>query len=92
MKIIWSNKAVSDNSNNIDYLIEKWNLNVVLDYEKKIIETENLLLSQPYLGQFDTELNLHKILVVSQIYMMYEVNNDVISIIRIWNNYKMPYW
>lgn len=92
MKIIWSNKAVSDNLNNIDYLIEEWNINVVLDYEKKVIETENLLLSQPYLGQFDTELNLHRILVVPQIYMMYEVNNDVISIIRIWNNYKMPYW
>lgn len=92
MKIIWSNKAVSDNLNNIDYLIEEWNINVVLDYEKKVIETENLLLSQPYLGQFDAELNLHRILVVPQIYMMYEVNNDVISIIRIWNNYKMPYW
>lgn len=92
MNISWTNRAESDNLNNIDYLFEEWNINVVLKYEQKIIETENLLLYQPHLGQFDKELNLYKILVIPQIYMIYEVNENTINIIRIWNNYKLPFW
>ena len=92
MLIIWSNTANSDNLQNIGYLFENWNLKVVLNYEQKVIEIENLLLSNPKLGSFDENLGLYKILIIPQIYLFYNLNGDEIQIIRIWNNYKKPYW
>ena len=92
MKIIWSNYARLNNLKNLDYLFNKWNLEVVLNYEEKLINVENNLINNPYLGQFDEKLNLYKILVVPQIYLFYELDQDQIKIINIWNNHKKPYW
>src|SRR5690606_38909873 len=90
--IVWSSKAIADNLENISYLLNKWFLEVVLDYEKKIIETEDVLTSNPYAGEIVGDLSLRRILVVKQIYLMYEIVGDKILVVRIWNNYKKPYW
>tara|TARA_B110000967_G_scaffold57864_1_gene59312 strand:- start:545 stop:823 length:279 start_codon:yes stop_codon:yes gene_type:complete len=92
MNVVWSHTANLDNLENIDYLLNEWSLNVVLNYELKVIETEKLLISQPYIGLFDQELSLYKRLVIPQIYMLYEVIKDEIHVIRLWNNYQKPYW
>lgn len=92
MEIIWTSSAYIDNLENIEYLLREWSLSVTLQYEEKVIETENQLLENPRLGQFDKELGLNKLLVVKQIYMIYEVRVDKIYIVRMWNNYKKPYW
>ena len=92
MKIIWSKIASNDNLENIDYLLKEWNLSVVLAYEKKVIALEKILLSNPKLGSYDKDLQLYKILIVPQIYMFYELTKEEIQVIRIWNNYKKPYW
>ena len=92
MEIVWSSKAIADNLENISYLLDKWFLEVVLDYEKKIIETEDVLTSNPYAGEIVGDLSLRRILVVKQIYLMYEIVGDKILVVRIWNNYKKPYW
>ncbi len=92
MEIIWTTSAYIDNLENIEYLLGEWYLSVALKYEEKVIEAEELLLKGPQLGQFDKELGLNKLLVVKQIYMMYEVRGDKIYIVRMWNNYKKPYW
>lgn len=92
MEIIWTSSAYIDNLENIEYLLREWSLSVTLQYEEKVIETENQLLENPRLGQFDKELGLNKLLVVKQIYMIYEVRGDKIYIVRMWNNYKKPYW
>jgi len=92
MKIIWSNIARLNNLKNLDYLFNNWNLDVVLNYEEKLINVENSLINNPYLGQFDKKLNLYKILVVPQVYLFYEIDQNQIKIINIWNNHKKPYW
>lgn len=90
--ITWSNKAFADNEDNITYVLIKWGIKVALQYENKVIETEELLAKNPNLGQFDQTLGLYKILVVPQIYMFYEIAGNEIWVIRMWNNHKMPYW
>jgi len=92
MEIIWSSSAYIDNLENIKYLIEEWYLSIALKYEEKVIEVENLLVKNPYLGQFDKELGLNRILVVKQIYMLYEIRGRKIYVVRMWNNHKKPYW
>lgn len=90
--IKWSNSSYSENLDNIDFLLRKWSLDVVLDYEKEIIRIEDMLLENPYIGQKIEEIDVYKILVVPQIYMLYEVFYNKIHILSIWNNYKKPYW
>lgn len=92
MEIIWSSSAYIDNLENIEYLIDEWYLSIGLKYEKKVIEVESLLIKNPYLGQFDKDLGLNRILVVKQIYMLYEVKDRNIYVIRMWNNHRKPYW
>lgn len=92
MEIMWTISAYLDNLNNIEYILNEWYLSVAISYEEKVIEIEQLLLENPRLGQFDNELSLYKILVVKEIYMLYEIKDDRINIIRMWNNYQRPYW
>lgn len=92
MKIVWSESANIDNLENINYLFKEWYLSVVLKYEKELNKTLKLLKLNPKLGAFDKELDLYKILIVPQIYLLYEIVSNEIHIIRIWNNFKRPYW
>ncbi|MEO9815194.1 MAG: type II toxin-antitoxin system RelE/ParE family toxin [Flavobacteriaceae bacterium] len=92
MQIIWTKSAVQDNLENIDYLIKEWYYSVALKYEQKVITTEELIRKSPFLGRYDDDLGLYKILVVEQIYMFYEVRGDAIYIVRMWNNFQKPYW
>ena len=90
MKIVWTNSAIRDNAKNINFLFEIWDLLVVLAYEKKVIKTEELLLKNPHLGMYDKHLKHYKILVVSQIYMMYEIIDKNIYILKMFNNHQNP--
>lgn len=92
MKIFWTREASLDNLQNIEYLIREWSLSVALGYEEKVVSTERLLLKNPYAGQYEEFLNLRKILVVPQIYMLYEIKGNVIYVVRMWNNHRKPYW
>lgn len=92
MKISWSESINIDNLENIDYLFKEWYLSVVLEYEKEVNKTIELLKVNPKLGAFDNDLGLYKILIVPQIYLFYEIAKNEIHIIRIWNNFKKPYW
>ncbi|WP_299667199.1 type II toxin-antitoxin system RelE/ParE family toxin [uncultured Polaribacter sp.] len=91
MKIVWSVNANLENLDNIEYLLDKWSLKVCLNYEEKIMRTEKLLLANPKLGIFDKELLIYKILVVPQIYMLYDISDETIQVVSIWNNYQKPY-
>jgi len=92
MEIIWTENAFYDNLQNIDYLLREWYVSVAIEYEEKVIETEDRLLENPELGQFDNELGLYKLLVVPQMYMLYEIKGKTIYVVRMWNNYQKPYW
>lgn len=92
MEIVWSNIAILDNLTNIDYLLNEWSLSVVKNYEACLIDVLELIEKNPQLGSFDDDLKANKILIIPQLYLIYEVTNNKIKILRIWNNYQKPYW
>ena len=92
MEIIWTDRAYYSYDNNIDYLLREWTIEVVKDFISKTEEAEKLLVENPYLGRYDDDLKLFKLLVVKQIYLFYEIHENQIVLIDFWNNYKKPYW
>lgn len=92
MKIVWTEKAILENENNIEYLIIHWEQKVLVNYLNKLDAVISLLSANPNLGQYDKKINSHKILVVKQIYMFYEMKDNQIVIRSFWNNYQKPFW
>ena len=92
MKIIWIKKAVKENQNNIDYLIENWEKKVLINYISAVERVIGYLKTNPSLGQYDELINCHKILIVKQIYMFYDIIDGDLYILSFWNNHKKPFW
>jgi len=92
MKVIWTQKAVKENQNNIDYLINNWEKKVLVNYLNAVETTIGFLKNNPNLGKFDNLIDCHKILVVKQIYLFYDIIDGDLYILSFWNNYQKPYW
>lgn len=90
-KIVWTDKAIAQNLENIDFLFQEWSLSSVLNYEKALIEKLEQLEKFPFSAPV-FKINCRKILIVKQISLIYKVSqkNKEITILIIWNNYKNP--
>ena len=92
-EVIISNLAQKENNQNVNYVFETFGLKVTLNYLDKYEEIISLLESDFYNGTFDEKLKLYKILVVKQIYILYEnLDKNTILIVSVWNNQQFPYW
>ncbi|WP_335966082.1 type II toxin-antitoxin system RelE/ParE family toxin [Galbibacter sp. PAP.153] len=83
MNIKWSNRAVADNLENISFLFDEWGLDVVLNYEKKIIQVEELLLKHPNAGVYIESIGYRKIAVAKQISILYDIAGSTVLIVRL---------
>ncbi len=93
MKIIVSDEAYLQNQDNVQYLLNEWNIKVAYNYLDKFDEALDNLEKGIYKGKYDEELGYYKYLVVPQIYIFYDYfDKETIKIVSIWNNYKNPYW
>lgn len=92
MEIIWTDLAFYSYDRNVEYLLGEWSMEVAIKFIFKVEEAEKLLIKNPNLGSFDEELNLHKLLIVKQIYLLYELEGNHIVFIDFWNNFQKPYW
>jgi plasmid stabilization system protein ParE len=90
MKEIWTNEAKKTFSQNVAYINSRWKRNVVDTFIDKTFTIIDLLKSRPTIGQYDERWDAYKILVVSQIYLYYELKEGNLVIITFWNNYQKP--
>lgn len=90
MKITWTQKAIDENQDNIDFLLERWNKKVLANYLHKLDSTLDMVLKNPRIGVYDRELKCHKFLVTEQIYLFYEHRGYELFVLSIWNNARKP--
>ncbi len=92
-EIIISNSAKKENEQNLDYVFNKFGQKSALNYLDKYDEIISLLENGFYCGIFDENLDLYKILVVKQIYILYQnLDDKTVIIVSVWNNKRFPYW
>jgi plasmid stabilization system protein ParE len=90
MKVfVWTEQALADYHENIDYLLRDWTEKEALNFIKDV---ENLLFSLKN-GRIEfKESNYHNIrecIVCKQITLFYRhINNNEIELLRFWNNGK----
>lgn len=94
MKIIWSDIAKKNYRENLDYLINEWNYEVMKNFIEEFDNTVLLISKYPNAGQYEKKTELHKFLVVKQIYIFYEVifEKKELRIHNVWNNKKKPFF
>ncbi len=92
MKIKFTKQAIIERDKNIQYLLEEWNVAVASQFLDEIDERIELLEKGILEGNYDKDLGMYRILIVSQITMHFVVENQTIFITNFWNNYKKPLW
>jgi hypothetical protein len=92
MKIKFTQQAIIERDRNIQYLLDEWNISVASQFLDEIDEMIELLEKGILEGNYDKDLGMYRILIVSQITMHFVVKDQNIFITNFWNNYKKPLW
>lgn len=92
MKIIWTDTAVRETNNIILYITENWDEDILLRFFNSIDNAIELIKRNPYIGSPTGISHNRKFLIVKQIYMIYDITDNVLEIKSMWNNYRKPIW
>lgn len=90
MRIVWSDEAVFDYHQNIDFLLYRWSVQVAQDF---IDDTEAILQviqKNPHLFPISGYGEVRKAVIRKQITLYYILQPDGIYLIRFWNNFQDP--
>lgn len=83
---IWTSEAKYTFGENIKLLRRKWSLTEAEKFTEKAFSSIDIILSNPQIGIFDVKWNAYKLLIVSQVYLYYEIKENEIILLSFWNN------
>lgn len=86
MKIIWTKTADINYRKNLDYLKQEWSYKVLKDFINEVDVSIKRIMLNPEIGKFDETIGCNKFLIVKQLYIFYEVADNVLYIHNFWNN------
>lgn len=94
-KYRWLSEALDDMSNEIEYVVKEFGLKTTRQVEDSVHERVLQLCQFPYLGELyeeDVLFNGHEVRVlhIRQISLIYSFDNEVVTLIAVWNNYQNP--
>jgi len=90
MKIKFSDESLSDLRNIEEYLLENWNDKIFDDFLTKLDEIIEIICVGNVVFQKYEGTNYHKILITKHNTLIYIVENNVLKIIRILQNFQNP--
>ncbi len=90
MKIKFSDESLSDLQNVEEYLLNTWNDTVLSDFLIKLDEIIQIICEGNIVFQKYENTKYHKILVTRHNTLIYIVENDILKIIRIIQNFQNP--
>lgn len=90
MKIKFSDESLSDLLNIEEYLLRNWNDRVLEDFLIKLDEKVQIICNRKVVFQKYENSDYHKILITKHNTIVYSVEDEVLKIIRIIQNYKDP--
>lgn len=87
---LWTREAQITFAENVDFLQRRWTHKEIEAFVDKTEQLLKLLKKNPELGQFDEKWQVHKFLVVPQIYLFYIVHDKKLVLLYFWNNFHKP--
>ncbi|GAB1444781.1 hypothetical protein MASR2M41_04060 [Flammeovirgaceae bacterium] len=90
MQIIWSDEAIADYHQNIDYLEKEWSSQVALEFIEDVEAAIELIKRHPALYPLADYRKIRKAVIRKQITLFFRVQDKRVQLIRFWNNYQAP--
>ena len=88
MQIIWSDEAIADYHQNIDYLLKEWPTQVAVEFIEDVETVIELMRSNPELYPLTDYQGVRKAVIRKQITLFFKVTDNALHLIRFWNNYQ----
>ena len=91
MIVVWAEEAKTSFQQNVNYLQENWDENVIEHFLDAVEHTTQLIESNPKLFPFyKKRKGVRKALVVKQVALFYRIKANHIELLLFWNNYQNP--
>ncbi len=90
MRINFSDESLSDLRNIEQYLLENWSAKILDDFLTKLDEIVEIISEGSVVFQKYENTNYHKILITKHNTLIYIIENNVLKIIRILQNFQDP--
>ncbi len=88
-KIFWTEEAIHNLEEIIDYLATKWTQREVDNFKKKLLKQIDIIKRNPRMFPVSTfQPRLRKAVLSKQTSIFYEIGNDVIYLVYLFVNYK----
>ncbi len=88
-KIFWTEEAIHNLEEIIDYLATKWTQREVDNFKKKLLKQIDIIKRNPRMFPVSTfQPRLRKAVLSKQTSIFYEIGNDVIYSVYLFVNYK----
>ncbi len=89
-EIIWSAEAIKNVKEIIDYLEWKWTERELRNFAKKLEKQIDIIKRQPLSFPKSKRKNIRRAVMTKQTTVYYEINNDAIRIVSLFDNRKNP--
>ncbi len=90
MRIAWSDEAVADYHQNIDYLLTRWTETSAITFIEEVDAVLEIIKNQPDIYPLSDYRSVRRAVIRKQITLFYKVEDDVIYLVRFWNTYQDP--
>ena len=90
MKVVWSDEAIEDYNQNIEYLERVWSFMVASEFIQDTVETIELICRHSEIYPVTSYKKIRKAVIRKQITLLFTIKNEEIHLIRFWNTYQNP--
>lgn len=90
MQILWSEDAVNDYHENIEYLLKEWSEKVASQFIDEVDVVLEIIKLNPKIYPKTDYKSICRAVIRKQITLFYQRKKDVVYLVRFWNNYKDP--
>ncbi|PIQ21199.1 MAG: hypothetical protein COW65_10595 [Cytophagales bacterium CG18_big_fil_WC_8_21_14_2_50_42_9] len=91
-KIVWTNKALANLDNIIQYLTNNWTEKEISKFFRKLDRRINIISQRPLLYPLTSNRkNVRRSVLTTQVTIYYRINKQVVEILTLFDNRKNPF-
>ena len=90
-RLVWSDTALIDLQNIIDYLFDKWTKREVSNFARQLDKRLELIVLNPQLyPMVEGRINIRRSVLTKQTIIYYEAKHDLVTIVRLFPSRSNP--
>jgi len=91
MNVVWTDVAQKTHQNNLDYLLQEWPNQVLINYIDELDQVIVRISNNPYLFPiYNRKKKIHKCVLNRNLSLYYQVLKDDVILLLFWNTQQNP--